>query len=196
MSRVHTFAIGGLIAVLAAAPVAAQDNGDRAVFVYAHGGGFSPLTDLNDAGTADFKTGFDAGGGIGVQLNKYVALRGNFTFARATARGTTSFSGTKFNRFFYDGDIQVRYPFKGGVAPYVFAGGGGVSIDQSGSTGEPTFTKGAGKAGVGLSYQIPRSNVGLYAEGTGWVYKWDRNGFDKTQFDTTWSGGISYRFGL
>ena len=52
------------------------------------------------------------------------------------------------------------------------------------------------KFGVGLSYRIPRSGVGVYAEGTTWVYKWDRYGFDRTQFDTTWSGGISYRFGL
>ena len=61
---------------------------------------------------------------------------------------------------------------------------------------EPTFTKGAGKFGLGVSYQFPRSNVGVYAEGTTWVYKWDRYGFDRTQFDTTWSGGFSYRFKL
>lgn len=184
----------GLLVLLVAVPVAAQERDDRAIVIYAHGGGFSALADLNDAGTADFKTGFDVGGGVAFQVNKYVALRGNFTFARATARGTTSISGAKFNRFFYDGDVQLRYPFEGGFAPYVFAGGGGVTIEPS--DGGSSFTKGAGKVGLGLSYQIPRSNVGLYAEGTGWIYKWDRNGFDKTQFDTTWSAGISYRFPL
>ena len=50
---------------------------------------------------------------------------------------------------------------------------------------QDSFTEGAGKFGVGFSYQIPRSKVRLYIEGAGWVYKWDRYGFDKTQFDTT-----------
>ena len=38
---------------------------------------------------------------------------------------------------------------------------------------------------MGLDYRLPRSNVGLYVSGTGWLYTWNRNGFDKSQFDTT-----------
>lgn len=196
LARNRFLFLGGMLVLLAAASVHAQDGaaqGARAVVLYGHGGGFSPLADLNDSGSADFKTGWDAGGGIGVQLNKYVALRGNFTFARARARGAVDFGGAQFNRFFYDADVQLRYPFAGGVAPYVFAGGGGVTIDQSAGGASPSFTKGAGKVGVGLSYRIPRSSFGLYAESSGWLYKWDRIGLDKTQFDSTWSGGISYR---
>jgi hypothetical protein len=30
----------------------------------------------------------------------------------------------------------------------------------------------------------------LYVEGAGWVYKWDRYGFDKTQLDTTGAEGF------
>jgi opacity protein-like surface antigen len=148
----------------------------------------------------DFKTGYNVGGGLAYQFNRHVALRGNFTFARAEGRdisgGLTSIGGTKFNRLLYDADVQFRAPLSGGATPYLFVGGGGVTIKPDVTPSQASFTKGAGKVGVGINYQIPRSNLGLYVEGTGWLYKWDRYGFDKTQFDTTWSGGLSYRFRL
>ncbi len=200
MSGHRALAVAGLFAVLTTSPAFAQEGEGRGVVVFAQGGGFSPLTHLDELGSTDFKTGYNVGGGVAYQVNRYVAVRGNFTFARAEARyagaGTINdIAGTKFNRFLYDADVQLRYPLKGGAAPYVFVGGGAVTVKQDVTPEQPSFTKGAGKVGVGLSYRIPRSNVGLYVEGAGWLYKWDRNGFDKTQFDTTWSGGISYRFG-
>ena len=200
MSGHRALAVAGLLAVLTTSPASAQEDEGRGVVVFAQGGGFSPLTHLDELGSTDFKTGYNVGGGVAYQVNRYVAVRGNFTFARAEARyagaGTINdIAGTKFNRFLYDADVQLRYPLKGGAAPYVFVGGGAVTVKQDVTPEQPSFTKGAGKVGVGLSYRIPRSNVGLYVEGAGWLYKWDRNGFDKTQFDTTWSGGISYRFG-
>jgi hypothetical protein len=202
MSSRHFFAAGAaLVALTAAPPLRAQDNHSDgpAIVVYGAGGGFSSLTHLDSADTTNFKTGFNVGGGVGYQFSKYVALRGNFTFARAEAQSGVSaiaITGTKFNRFLYDADLQFRYPLQGGVAPYVFVGGGAITVKHDVTPADPNFTKGAGKFGLGLAYQIPRSNVGLYAEGTTWVYKWDQYGFNKTQFDTTWSGGLSYRFGL
>ncbi len=200
MSGHRALAVAGLLAVLTTSPAFAEEDEGRGVVVFAQGGGFSPLTHLDELGSTDFKTGYNVGGGVAYQVNRYVAVRGNFTFARAEARyagaGTINdIAGTKFNRFLYDADVQLRYPLKGGAAPYVFVGGGAVTVKQDVTPEQPSFTKGAGKVGVGLSYLIPRSNVGLYVEGAGWLYTWDRNGFDKTQFDTTWSGGISYRFG-
>jgi len=206
MSRFQLLSSAAVLAVLAApaAPAVAEDERQNgpAVVVSVNGGGFSPLSNLDEPGLVDFKTGFNVGGGLGYQFNRYVALRGNFTFARAEGRDTSAIlspipiRGTKFNRYLYDADIQLRYPLSGGATPYVFVGGGGVTVKPDVTPDQPSFTKGAGKFGVGLSYQIPRSNVGVYAEGTGWIYKWDRYGFNKTQFDTTWNGGISYRFGL
>jgi outer membrane protein with beta-barrel domain len=201
MSLRSVFAVGAALLVLSTAPQlrAQEDRQDGpAVVVYGAAGGFNSLAHLDTADTTNFKTGFNVGGGVGYQINKYVALRGNFTFARAESQsdlGTvSSIAGTKFNRFLYDGDLQFRYPLRGGVAPYVFVGGGAVTVKHDVTPDEPTFTKGAGKFGLGVSYQFPRSNVGVYAEGTTWVYKWDRYGFNRTQFDTTWSGGFSYRF--
>lgn len=201
MAQYKLLTLAGLLALFAADPTIAQGQGNRAVVFSAQGGGFNPLTNLEEADNVDFKTGFNIGGGIAYQFNRYLAARGNFTFARAEAQDkgivtAGSVGGTKFNRFFYGADLQLRYPLRGGATPYAFVGGGGVTVEQDVTPDQPSFTKGAGKVGVGLSYPIPRSNVGLYAEGTGWIYKWDRNGFDKTQFDTTWSSGIAYHFGI
>jgi hypothetical protein len=188
--------------MLGAAPMArAQEDHSAgpAIVLYGAGGGFNSLAHLDEADTTNFKTGFNVGGGIAYEFDKYVAIRGNFTFARAQAQTQASaltIAGTDFNRFLYDGDVQLRYPLPGGVAPYVFVGGGAVTVKHDVTPDEASFTQGAGKFGVGLSYAIPRSNVALYVEGATWVYKWDHYGFDRTQFDTTWSGGVAYRFGL
>ena len=47
-----------------------------------------------------------------------------------------------------------------------------------------------------MSYQVPHTDVGLYLQGTGWIYEWDRYGFDGVLFDTTLTAGIAYRFRL
>ena len=198
--------VGVVLLSAAAWPARAQaqdDNGvDRRGFAFrVQGGGYSPLAHLDDSDLVDFKTGFNVGGGAAYQINRYVAVRGNFTWARSEGRDRTSnlisgIQGFKFNRFLYDGDVQLRYPFASGVAPYVFVGGGGVTNkrrDFASNAPDRSFTKGAGKFGLGLGYEIPRSHVGVYAEGATWVYKWDRFGFNQTQYDTAWSGGITYR---
>src|SRR5262245_56280324 len=135
MSSRHLLAVSAsALVLLASAPaVRAQEEGsDRpAIVVYGAVGGFNSLAHLDSAETTDFKTGFNVGAGLGYQFNKYVALRGNFAFARAEARSALSavpIAGTKFNRFLYDGDLQVRYPLSGGVAPYLFAGGGAITV--------------------------------------------------------------------
>jgi hypothetical protein len=39
-------------------PGSARAEDERGVVVFAQGGGYSPVTDLDDAGSASFKTGF------------------------------------------------------------------------------------------------------------------------------------------
>ena len=181
----------------------AQDNGvvDSGVVLRVQGGGYSPLAHLDEFEEVDFKSGYNVGGGLAYQFSRYFALRGNFTWARAEARdngaGTLApIAGVEFDRFLYDADLQFRYPFRSGVAPYVFVGGGAVTVKERDTqiADEDSFTKGAGKFGLGINYQIPRSRASLYVEGATWAYKWDRYGYDKTQFDVGWSGGISYGF--
>jgi hypothetical protein len=187
-----------LAAPARAQPLSYEEDRPALVF-YAQGGAFSPLAHLDDENNADFKEGFALGGGTAYRLSRYLALRGNFTFARAEARDLgpgplSPIAGNRFNRYLYDADLQLRYPLHDGVTPYVFAGGGGITVQRDTVRNQSPFTKGAGKVGLGLSYQLPDSDVGIHVEGTGWIYKWNRFGYDNVQFDTTLSAGISYRF--
>lgn len=61
------------------------------------------------------------------------------------------------------------------------------------TSGYDSFTKFAGKGGLGVEYVIPRTNVGIFAQGTSYLYKYDRNGFDKNQVDILWTAGLSHR---
>ncbi len=184
-----------LFTLLAPAAVSAQTSSFHPGPVFfANGGGNSSLTDLNDAGTASLNSGWTAGGGLGWQFNPYVAVRGTFDFARAEGEGSgNAFSGQEFNHYFYGGDVQLRYPTTSGIAPYVLLGAGAVTIDNADNSAFESFTKFAGKGGAGVEYVLPRSNFGLFAQATTYIYNYDRNGFDKTQADLLWTGGLSYR---
>jgi hypothetical protein len=193
---------GALFALALATPLLAQDRGivqDRAVFFSARGGGFNGLSNLDDAGgTADFKkVGYSVGGTVGVQVHRNVAVRGDFTFARNELRNNQIATGSKLNRYFYDAALQLQYPTASGLMPYIFAGGGGVTLDEVNSS-TPSKTTGAGTFGLGFNYRIPNSPLALFAEGKSWVYKLKGmggalTGIDKTQFDVAWTGGASYQ---
>ncbi len=179
---------------LATGPAAAQDRG---VTIAARGGGVSALEDLNETGSQEFNTGFNVGGGARVDLNKYLAVRGDFTFARAELQTDDIDTGTDFNKFFYGGAVQLQLPLQNGIMPYVFGGGGAVTLHEE-DTSDQNETRGMGMFGAGLSYAFPRTNWSLFAEGTGFVYKLDDlegtlAGVDETQLDTVYSGGVSYR---
>jgi hypothetical protein len=188
--------IGALALALAVtAPATAQDRG---VVFFARGGGYNGLSDLNDAGSSDFKkVGFNVGGGVGVQVHRYVSLRGDFTFARNELSNNDFATGTKLNRFFYDAAVQLQYPTASGLEPYLFAGGGAVTLHEVGTSGQ-NKTKAAGTFGLGFNYQIPNTQFGLFAEGQSWLYKIDGMsgalaGVNKTQYDVAWNGGVSYK---
>ncbi len=209
--RARTYA-KGLAAAAVALALAAWPTGVRAddeydaenqpaIVLSINGGAYSPLAHLDEDDDVDFQSSYSVGAGGAYRINRHLALRGNFAFARAEARdlntrALTAIAGDKFNRYLYDADLQLRYPMVGGATPYAFIGGGAVTVERDLKRENTFFTKGAGKVGLGLSYQLPRSDVGVYVEGTGWLYNWDRFGFDKTQFDTTVVAGFSYRFKL
>jgi Outer membrane protein beta-barrel domain len=194
-----TVAAALLLAVPAA--LSAQTLGPAAenrpaVVLFANGGGYSPLTDLNESGTASLKTDWGLGGGAGVQLNRYVALRAVLDYGQTTGQdGSTAFASDKLRHYFYGGDVQLRYPTVSGFAPYVLLGAGAVTIDSDNPAFD-SFTKPAGKAGLGIEYQFPQNGLGLFAQGASYVYNFDRSGFDRTQWDMLWTAGLSYRFGL
>ena len=185
-------AVAGL---LVAQPVSAQERG---VGIAVRGGGFNGLASLNESGRDDFKrVGYNVGGAVSVDLHEYVALRGDFTYARNELQHDEIETGLELSRYFYDAAVQVQYPSASGWTPYAFVGVGGVTLDPADSD-EESSTKPAGTAGLGLNYTIPGSGLGLFAEGKGWLYEFSElNGglasFDRNQFDVTWSAGLSYR---
>ena len=210
-----------ITALFAAAPLAAQF--ERSVVIGMYGGGYDHLVNLNDAGinhgTADFTPSQSFGATAGIQLNRYVALHSDFTFVQNRAEGDESFAGRRFNRFFYGAHVEVGYPLGGGITPYLFFGGGAVTIDEIGSGATiGTFTKPAGMFGAGFFYTLV-GRFDLFAEGKQLVYNWDRGGFapmpwylvttegqiyrvdvntgsfNRTQWDLTYTFGVSYRFG-
>jgi hypothetical protein len=194
----------------------------RAVQFFLQGGGYSPLADMEGHEDVDFGTGFTLGGGLAYQFNEHVALRGNFNFASGSARvedagigyrgayrgmrglfpqfmdrwrmADRGIDGGDVHRYLYDVDVQLRQPFGNGVTPYVFAGGGGVTVDRDQGLA-PGFTTFAGKGGLGVGYVVPDGRVGVHLEAAAWVYDWggDCSGCDGTQVDLSWTAGVSYR---
>jgi len=184
-----------VVATLAlAAPAYAQSSAksDTGVVISAQGGGLTSVTDLNDAKTAKFKTGFNLGGSLGWDFNSMVSLRGTYTYGRSDTDGTAfpAGFGQNANRQYYGAELKLSAP--GPISPYLLVGGGAVTVKPA---GQSSFTKPGAKAGIGLSIDIPNTPVSIFGEGTGWAYKFDKFNFDKAQFDLAWSAGLSVRLG-
>jgi hypothetical protein len=190
MKLAPRLAVGVLVWALGAATLAAQD---RALVLSVYGGGADHLADLQSSPPAWFMPGYNLGASVGVQLNQYFAVHGDFTFTRNPTQGAATFAGNDVNRFFYGAHAEARYPFANGLAPFLFAGGGAVSVDQLGVDKFAPFTRPALMYGGGLFYAIPRTHVEAFGEVKGLTYRWNTAGFHRTMFDVTYSGGLSYR---
>lgn len=156
-------------------------------------GGLSGAANLNPAGTADWRLGWVGSLDGTVWLQKYLGLRASGGFAQDSIRGATLTGRGKFNKFTYDADVVLRYPLDAGAAtvtPYVLGGAGAISLHQLGAS--DTWSKFAGNFGAGLEYRF--GLVGIRAEGRDYVYKFDRYGFNKTQHDIAWQGGLTLSF--
>jgi hypothetical protein len=154
-------------------------------------GGASSTRNL--ASSVDWRTGWSASADLTYWLRKSVGLRGDAAFARNDLRGAGAAlpAGNKFNKFSYVGEAVLRPAevAKPRLEPYVIGGLGAVSIHETGSSS--TFTRFAGDVGAGVGYRLGR--LGIRAEGRDVMYKFDRYGFDKTQHDVMWDGGVTIR---
>lgn len=178
-------------AALAGAGLAAQD---RAVVFSLYGGGADHLADLQNSPPVWFMPGYSVGASVGLQLNRYVAVHGDFTFTRNPTHGSSSFAGADVNRFFYGAHAEWRYPLSIGLSPFVFGGAGAVSVDQLGLDQFKPFTRPALMYGGGVFYAIPRTRVEAFGEVKGLTYRWNTAGFHRTMVDVTYSVGASYRW--
>ena len=185
------------LAALSASPAAlhAQNSNPLAdrFTVSAAFGGLSGAANLSSAGTADWRLGWAGSLDASYWILPRVGLRIGGTWAQDSLRSGAITGRGKFNKFAYDGDIVLRYPVTTGAStfvPYVVGGAGAISVHQLGS--DSTWTKFAGNFGAGVEYRFGR--VGVRAEGRDYVYKFDRYGFDRTQHDIAWQGGVTVSF--
>jgi hypothetical protein len=156
-------------------------------------GGLSGAASLNQSGSADWRLGWAGSVDASYWVLPRVGLRVSGTWAQDSLRGGSLTGRGKFNKFAYDAGVVLRYPLAAGAGtfiPYVLGGAGAISLHQLGS--DSTWTKFAGNFGAGLEYRFSR--IGLRAEGRDYVYKFDRHGFDKTQHDVAWQGGVTVSF--
>lgn len=195
----RSLALFTALTAIAAAPAAlhGQNPGGRnpladRVTLAASFGGVSGAANLNDAGTADWRLGWAGSVEANYWVLPRVGLRVGGTWAQDSLRGTITGRG-KFNKFAYDANLVLRYPVAAGAGtflPYILGGAGAISIHQLGS--DSTWTKFAGNFGAGVEYRFSR--LGVRAEGRDYIYKFDRHGFDKTQHDIAWQGGVTVSF--
>ena len=192
---VHKWAVAVLLAgaVLTSEAVAQ----DKAISFAVRGGVFNGVTDLDEAGTADFKkTGYNAGVGINLDLTKYFAIRADANLARNELQENDVATGLDMSRLFYDAALQVQYPISNGLKPYLFVGAGAVRLHAVGQDLDDE-TEFAGTAGLGVSYTVPGTNLALGIEGKSWLYNLpeseDNTEFTKTQFEASWNAVIAYR---
>jgi len=199
-------------ALCVAAPLAAQHH---AVILTGFGGGYSALTDLNGIGGPDFRSGYAIGGSVGFQLSKAVGVHVDVAWTRALARLTeqpdlhpsflvtgdipgpaASFSGVEFHRYFYGAHVELRHALDAGLAPFLFLGGGFVTVAPADPRAFKTFTRPAAMLGGGLFYAMGESPIEVFVEGKVMTYRWDAGGFNRAQGDVTYAVGLSYRIPL
>ena len=187
-----------IVIALAAVPAVARAQatsrvtGERVTAAAAFGG-LSGAANLNDAGSADWRLGWAASVNATYWINSVIGLRASGNWAQDSIRSATLVGRGKFNKFAYDAGLVLRYPVAVGTGtfiPYLLGGAGAISVHQLDS--DSTWTKFAGNFGAGLEYRFGR--FGVRAEGRDYIYKFDRYGFDKTQHDVAWQGGVTVSF--
>src|SRR6266699_5384771 len=153
-------------------------------------GGLSGAANLNTDGTVDWRLGWIASIDGTVWLRRHVGIRASGSWAQDSIRGAALTGRGKFNKFNYNADLVLKYPISATLTPYLLGGAGAISVHQLGA--DSTWSKFAGNFGAGLEYSFGR--VGVRAEGRDFVYTFDRYGFDKTQHDVAWQGGLTLSF--
>jgi hypothetical protein len=149
--------VTGLLAVSLATPAAAQSiDSERGFFLRATGGAYGHTRNLNDASSsflqAHFEAGYVLGLNAGVQLNRFVRVNSDFALIRTKGKGAFLVDEVMFNRYVYGAQVEARLPLKIGIAPFVSAGAGGITIEDR--YWDDSFTKPAATFGLGVGYDI------------------------------------------
>jgi len=201
-SRVRSL---GLAALLGACGVA-QLRGQiqlQAANLFLYGGGYSAIHEafnLTTGTTDDFKTGFGVGGGVGLEIHKYLEVRATLTGAQSHLRVVGAETGVYLNRYYVGADVKGQYRSPSGVTPYALAGGGVVILHEKGTTGG-SKTQGFGHLGLGVAHAM-WTHWSVFVQGDGFFYSLSGlsggalRAYSSAQFDVGWSVGVSHRFAL
>ncbi len=150
-----------------------------------------PAVDLSNA-EDKIKPGTMLGGGIGLQFGERSAIRGSFSVVEGEYEGPSHNLGDLgMNRNYLGIDLMFGIPTELGLTPYTFFGGGRISVKPADPSFQP-FSKIAGRLGGGINLVPTNSFVVLFVEFGGWLYKFNRFGFDSTQLDMMLSGGMAF----
>ena len=175
-----------LLGVVVVSPLQAQQV--NRLTLGANFGGSSASTDLGTS--TGWKSGWSAGANLTYLLAPRFGVRADANLAQNDLSGAAGIPGEqRFNKASYIADaVWQREALPATkVMPYVLAGIGAVRVHDKGS--DSSFTRFAGNVGIGVGYKLGR--VGLRAEGRNLIYKFDRFGYNKTQNDLLWQGGVT-----
>jgi hypothetical protein len=162
---------------------------DPSVFVAV--GGTNSLRDLEPRRNFGLDAGYNLGAGVALPLSDSAAVRASYAFSRAESNAVfgVPMATQEFDRKYIGAGLRLK-PLLGSdsVRPLLSAGLGLVNVSATqplSSFRDNDFTKPAGRFGVGLEYQLPRSPFGLYTEASGWLYEWDGFGTNRVSASPT-----------
>jgi hypothetical protein len=182
-----------LLALPAAALVAPLSAQSNALILFAHGGRYSPLVSLSDAGD-DFAPAFSYGGGLALQVSDRAAIRLGGARHRSRYRGETALlADSSVTRYVFTADVQIGWPTTSALVPYVFFGGGALTT-QFDDADVSTETAAMGRFGVGLN-RVSGLGAWFLEFGT-MLYQFKGLGFEGFQFDLEARLGFALALGL
>lgn len=177
-------------------PLSAQEPASGArVFVSA--GFINSPTEFDVARAVEYSSGLRVGGGAALQLYDQLAVRADFstTFGSGTDRTGGINEAVELDRSYAWLGMEFQFRPDEAMTPYLHGGGGIIVVDRNGATATSynfDVTEFTGVVGGGVQYTLP-SNFQVLVEATGWIY--NRAADDSSQFDTSVSVGVGYRFG-
>lgn len=175
-----------------ASPLMAQTSGTSLAFSGFGGfmtdpGGFDVFRDTEFAGARHM------GGTLTFRMSPTVAVRTGVSKAWSTGEETGVLKGeaVDFNRTYYGAAVEARFPVSG-VIPYLFGGGGMVTLDRTAPSRNYKFSEVAGHLGAGLAFPLgDDQSFEVFVEGSKWFYGRVSTG-EGRQYDTGLSVGLTF----
>ncbi len=152
-SALFSLVLAALLLGGAAGPAQAQS---KAFVLYAQGGRWLPVTDLNNENQDKFTAEWTWGGGVAWQLGEKFAIRGSFMTASTQIIGNTlTLEDPRVTRWYYVGDLVFGWPTATGWVPYGYVGAGAVITTPKDSAlvaGDGKSTDFTARAGGGINH--------------------------------------------